>query len=693
MYVSSEELTLPALGEMVQLGMLYDVRTGQFSRLSLWDNDTIKAKQTRDEHVAHSGGFTSSYSLDEARKNAALSVENALNLDVGIIKAKGSAKFLNDKKLSTFEARADVSYTAVRHTRRIPQSILASMQHKPHLKNPHYTHFVSEVVEGGSATLSFVWSCSSSHDAKNASDNLKMIIAKLPISGQVQADTLEDIKANFDGLDISYSEETAEEVSSVKDACRVAREMPNKLGQQLNTLQFKLLPLTILDSTESRAIRKLDAYIISRTSAALSVSTMTQLKLSDLKEQDTFQASFPKIKQQILSFQSAFAMAETEFLQSIRRLLPELRDGTTNYNIKMAELQGVVALFEQRARITGDFIAKKCAEASVIGATIAPLLTHGFENHLAGLKESPTDGENPRLLLSFGSTSINCPRHPLQRDFESTKIGASNGNNSDSSDDDRDNDEEWFENQQTVVNVKEACTALRQQHLLAPPNVAFGLADIDKAYRPFREKRTRTSVGDGVLDYKGKLLIVTGMLPSAPTPPTLAINDQSITVSWVSERNSPESLAIPITGFTVSLCPRANIAKDGAFPRATGNEAFTEMQLEASETTVKIDKLPNSFPLLDDRDYEVMLSVNTVIGRSEWSKAVVGRTHKLLSVSSKMIDFYLTNRHKRSDSQYGRPWELCEYGGKMTLYPGLSIQAEHKCRDHPLRRRACGSYC
>jgi hypothetical protein len=62
-------------------------------------------------------------------------------------------------------------------------------------------------------------------------------------------------------------------------------------------------------------------------------------------EQDVFN-SFPAIKRQISNIQTAFGAAETEFTQAARRLLPELRDGTTNYNTKMSELQGAVSLFE-----------------------------------------------------------------------------------------------------------------------------------------------------------------------------------------------------------------------------------------------------------------------------------------------------------------------------------------------------------
>jgi hypothetical protein len=49
-----------------------------------------------------------------------------------------------------------VSCTIVRRTRRIPQEVLGKMMYGEHLDDKRYTHFVGEVVEGGSATLSFI---------------------------------------------------------------------------------------------------------------------------------------------------------------------------------------------------------------------------------------------------------------------------------------------------------------------------------------------------------------------------------------------------------------------------------------------------------------------------------------------------------------------------------------------------------
>jgi hypothetical protein len=104
---STVVLTLPVLDQDVQLGMLYDVRTAQFfSGVSLWNNDVVNAKQTLDDHEVQNAEFTCSYSLDEARNHVALDVEGSLSLDLGIIKAIGSAKYLSNKKSSTFEVYA-----------------------------------------------------------------------------------------------------------------------------------------------------------------------------------------------------------------------------------------------------------------------------------------------------------------------------------------------------------------------------------------------------------------------------------------------------------------------------------------------------------------------------------------------------------------------------------------------------------
>ncbi|RYP73509.1 hypothetical protein DL770_007759 [Monosporascus sp. CRB-9-2] len=693
-------LSQPALGQDVQLGMLYDARTSQFfGGISLWDNDVVNAKQELDEQKVQNADFTFSYSLEEARSNSSLDVEGSLSLDLKLLSATGSAKYLNDKKSSAYEARIDVSCTIVRRTRRIPQEVLASMKYGKYLDDPRYTHFVAEVVEGGSATLSFVQSCSSAKEAKKITGELKVSIVKIPVKGSAKVEFSEKDESVFENVKISYSGAMAENVSNLEDARRVAGEMPTKLAKQLNTLHYTLLPLTVLYSKANRPIRSLDTGLVTKTAAALKAGTTAGLNLRDLAEQEVFQKQSPAIKRQILNFQTAFSAAENEFTKDARRLLPELRDGTTDEKAKITELQAVVALFQQRTEFAEQFITRKYTEAGVLRTTVATLLADNFENHLGRLtSQSLLDGGAPRLLLSFGGPSIGRANHPLQASIESgsskTNSGAAGKEEDDAEyddDDSGDEDEEWFEDQQTVANVKQSCAALRQQRLLTAPNVsvAFGVASIDTAYRPGKKKKTKTSVGDIVLDNQGKLLIVTGMLPKAPTAPKLTVDGQTITVAWFQEREKLEQLAMPTTGFIIKYRRRVNPLKDGAFPRASENEAATEVNCAASDTRAVLCSLS------DDCDYEVALSVRTTVGVSAWSTLAVGRTAKLPSVASEMIDFFNKNRDmlskvltkknmKPGDAPQRKPWYLYAPGGgssKKTLFLGLTEVARRYSTD------------
>jgi len=684
-------LSQPALGQDVQLGMLYDVRASQFfGGVSLWSNEVVNAKQELDENKVQNADFNFSYSLEEARSNSSLNIEGSLSLDLKMFSATGSAKYLNDKKSSAHEARIDVSCTVVKRTRRIPQEILASMKYEKYLDDPRYTHFVAEVVEGGNATLSFAQSCSSKEEAKKITGELKISIVKIPVSGSAKVEFDEMEEKKFESVRISYSGAMAENVSNLEDARRIAKEMPTKLAKQCNTLHYTLLPLSVLDTKGNRLIRSLDAGLVTKTALALKAGATAGLKLKDLLEHEVFQKKFPGIRPQITNFQTAFSAAETEFQKAARRLLPELRDGTTDENAKVTELQAAIALFEQRTEFAEQFISRKETEANVLHGTVAALLDDKFEDHLGGLKpQSLVEGGVPRFLLSFGGPSIGRTRHPLQEALEAAskaepspekKEEEGEEEEGDSDEDDDDEEEEWFEDQQTVANVRQSCVVLRQQRLLSAPGVtvAFGVASIDAAYRPGKTKKTKTSVGDIVLDNNGKLLIVTGMLCKPLTAPKLAVAGQTITVTWFDERERLEKIAMPTTGYTVKYCRRLNPAKDGAFPRASENEAVTEVQYPASETKAVLASLS------DDCDYEVAVSFQTIVGSSPWSPLTIDRTAKLTSVASEMIDYFNKNRDTlpKKRTAESKPWDMDAPDiGKKTLFPALTEVAKRYATD------------
>jgi hypothetical protein len=147
-----------------------------------------------------------------------------------------------------------------------------------------------------------------------------------------------------------------------------------------------------------------------------------------------------------------------------------------------------------------DFIALKKGEAGYLDAWVAELVDMKFENHLGKLApRSLTGGDLPTLLLSLGGAPIGRAKRPLQANMEAAAGAAENndgdvdaGKDGESSivEEEDEDDDVWFENQIILDTVKQSCTALRQQHILAlEGTVKFAVASI----APVRAHRERPS--------------------------------------------------------------------------------------------------------------------------------------------------------------------------------------------------------
>ncbi|KXH68319.1 hypothetical protein CSAL01_01783 [Colletotrichum salicis] len=287
--VLSRPICQPALGQDVQLGMMYDARTSEFfSGISLWDDSDVNPNEEVDDNQVQNAEFRFSESLEESRKNSSLGLEGSLSLDLQLVTATGAAKYLGDKKSSTHEARIDVSCSVVRRTRRIPRETLAAMKYEQYLDRDQFTHFVSEVVEGGSATLSYVQSCSTAEEAKKVTGELRASAATFPVSGSANLNFSQEEKNKFGNVKISYSGALAESVSNLDDAWRVTREMPSKLARQMNTIHYKLLPLSTIDSRARALIRALDSQLVNKTANALRAGATITLELQSLAELEVY---------------------------------------------------------------------------------------------------------------------------------------------------------------------------------------------------------------------------------------------------------------------------------------------------------------------------------------------------------------------------------------------------------------------
>lgn len=681
---AGKAITLPSLGHDIQLGMLFDVRTMEnFAGASFWDSNVCWREICADaqNNQVQNAEFKFSSSIEEGRKQIGLNAEFCLDLDLELVVPKGSAKYLTGKKSTAFEARVDVTCEVVGRTRRIPQEILSSVGRKKLFTNPRFTHFVAEVVEGGRATLSFVRSCKSSEEMKQVTGELTSKLKIMGTEPNVKATAVctAENKESWDNIDISYSGAFAEtiRVRTIEEALNLVGDMPKMVKQQMNTLWYKLMPLSLLDKTVYRAIREVDSTTVQRITMALKEGKEVRLRLGDLEEHGRLWKSFPSIQSQMSNMFHAFCAADAGFTMTARRLLPELRDGDTDFASKNGELLSAAAWFERQIQVATNFISAKRAEEDILSKTIEPLLADSFEDYLTNqVPLSIVSDGPPLLLLSLGGKELSSTRHQLQAVLESQSI-AREGDNEAS---------EWFQNRHIVSGVRTACNELRslrsRQDASWSCHTKFGVGAIANAYRSGAQYHSETVLGDIVLDYEGTLTIATTLLPLTPDEPQLqVVNGQSIDVCWRGDVPDVNG-TVDITGHVVRYRPIPYA--HGDTPKLSANEQYREVHtLPASSEGGPLVRLTGLF---DNCDYEVKICSKTLIGPSEWSKSAIVRTDKLASIALRIIEFF----HAHSDisasgvsSKGCNGWSLSE--DKKSLYLGHAIVCERYCSKEPYR--------
>lgn len=673
---------MPALGKNIELGMLFDARSSQFySGLSLWDNADINYEDVKiNNQTIQDSSFMFSYSLKDARDQVGLNVEGSLALDLGIISAEGSGKYLTEQKKSAFEARVNVTCTITHSTRRIPQELLASMKHERHLSDDRFTHFVSEVVKGSTATLSFSQECSSEDEMKHIVGALRVKLMAIKVEGAASVEMKEDNSSRFEKVNVSYRGAIAESVTTVDDAIKLARELPKKLMKQSNTLSYTVIPLSILDSSIRRFIRTLDVNMMTQTAAVVEAGRETTLILKFIEE--NVPQDFSGIKQQVMNFEAAYSAAYTSFTDVVRRLLPELRGESTNYDLRIGELRTTVALFEQRTAIARLYCERKEQEMEKLRSIVDKLIKYGFHNRL-NVSTATLSASQPQLMFTFGGVGKSGQgqvKHPLQVKLESEKIEETEADDDD--DDGADEDVEWYEDDENNARVMKSIKKLKDlySHQEAYARIGekryveFVFGSIAKAFRISSGRKSSAHFGDILLVYDGKAVVLTDHFPEPPTP-YAHVKGQTITVTWdkcPSADNLVENYC-PTEEFIIYYRPRPNPSKDGIFPSVTDNEQQLEKRVPMNAFS------QYSFGLSDLRencDYEISMSMVSMIGRSASSKEIIARTEKSPSAALELIRFYSENSAllsiERSDT---KRWEMTE-DAQPTLYLGHSINAE-----------------
>jgi len=680
-----EVIEAPALGKQVQIGELYNARLMQrYAGVSLWSS----AEVASDSNVTLTGGNCEFYfcaSTKELREKWKLSAEGSLLIDAGLAKVDGSVSCLKERSNTQHEATVYIMCSRENRKRSLRTDVVVDVKNAQWLENENFTHYVSEVTEGGYAVLTFTQKCASKEEALQVSGKLSASLRGLvyspvvSVSGTVGADVSSTNAQKIDTSEIQVSMQgtVVLSVTSFEEAVSVARRLPDILAEHTNTMSFVLNPLNIIDNKYRRLVRELSDNIVGRLSDAFGAGRSMELELCALGTPQQ-REQYPFLSDQIQGVTNAWREVRNKLQCSAREILPHLKSGDLSndeYDRHELKLLHFVTIFERCHDIAQRFVANKRDELDVLDCTISAVTGMGMEDNVSVRTLNLVDGSKPRLVLNFGGAKLMVTNHPsaaLLKDMihepESQTISAlklddvpPSRSSSSSSLADMDSEGavaqnsqcvEWFRDSNVKVRLERSCSNLKQ--LLscnAHGDIRFVVGFLEKAAPWSRRatlsttrKRVAAQIGDVILDDGVRPpLIVTNNLPCrAPSCPSLHVTDQSITVSW-SYKEDDEYFKP--ASFVVCYRPRPGGDDGRAWRhRIEADEPFVERQVSGTAHSCTLSGLH------DGVKYEVQvyaqLSHGLLSNRSESSFA---ETLKLATEAESLLDFYFQNEAQLSE--------------------------------------------
>eukprot|EP00961_Rhodomonas_salina_P036714 493308-Rhodomonas_salina.1 len=280
-------------------------------------------------------------------------------------------------------------------------------------------------------------------------------------------DWKEKEKSKFEGTNIFVSGAIQSAIGTFEEAASVGKALPETLSKHCNTLSFKLLPVSLLDSQVRRMVREIDDDVLAHLSRSLKTYTQTMRRVNDLQSKDILK-SFPRIKKQIEGFATASQTFVNNYRTHVRTLLPALKDGAASQedsNKIAVDLMSAVQIATHNEGIATKFAESKERECEILSATVANLLKAGLANFLDNAKQLPdiVGNSDPRILLSIAGKNMGKSPHPretqLQKLGSSQAVPSCDDKNSDDSEDSDDEEEEWCDDDTVVAYLRQSCAA------------------------------------------------------------------------------------------------------------------------------------------------------------------------------------------------------------------------------------------
>eukprot|EP00118_Oscarella_pearsei_P014135 m.119254 g.119254 ORF g.119254 m.119254 type:complete len:1286 (+) comp37681_c0_seq2:88-3945(+) len=665
----AKPIVLPSLGHQLELGQFYDACANTFyDGLSAWTAEEVQRTQMTVE--CPQTDFRLSTSNSERDESAGLNVEGSVSVKLELFKVSGSAKYLNETKTHAYEARVGATCWVKTRERTMPMEQLMNLKYDKVLKNPKLTHFVSKVVEGGQAHLSFSKQCSSTEEETDLKGELAGTIKQLvSLDGSLNVDKKDEMIEKHKSCEVQLTCDYSPQHSIVTFARAIeeAEHFPQCLKGKTHTLEVHLLPVETLDSTELRICRSLDEIDMNDVSALIDDFQQARLDLAYTKDKVVNEKWFPNIGKQVQRVEKELIDADIAFRNMCTKILPQLRGARAldESTLQLKEsLRKAINAAQKAVKMTSRFVAAKKKEKLMIDRILAE--AGDVINDLA--QEEPIAAHSSSLSLSLAEADTS--KHPVQKKLRRCKERIASCDDVDvksdsESDEDESDDEEmaesteWFSDSKNIAkNIFEHLQLIKETKRL---NEEGGLHKsmiyrISRTAKIDKPRKAPVACGDVVVaDERGvKCKAVFHGQPTGVKEFEEKEPMPHITVQWRGESQimPDDNLKCRIKYW--KICDDTDRPPNSADEAPHVNEESADVDILVDAESPRV-RLPDQ--LTDGCYYGVSVQiVSGLVGLSPPSPGVVLQTSRAPSIVSEVVDFY----KKETRRLQNNGWELDE---------------------------------
>uniref|UniRef100_A0A667ZT28 Uncharacterized protein n=1 Tax=Myripristis murdjan TaxID=586833 RepID=A0A667ZT28_9TELE len=334
---SLKTIKMAALGRPFSLGMLYDCRQDSLiPGMTLWDPDALE-KDAREKPQPHNDfEIVASESLED--KSSALNVDASLKASflAGLVEVGGSAKYLNDSKISKNQARVTLKYKTTTKFQEL------SMKHlgRNNVKHPYVfdkgiaTHVVTGILYGAQAFFVFDREVSENENYQTIECSLKVMIQQIPglvVQGRHSLQMTETDPANVQNFSCKFHGDfnLQRNPVSFQDAIEVYQSLPTLLGANgENAVPVKvwLMPLKSLNSAAAQLVHQISIRSVMEAQSVLEDFSDLEMRCNDAIKNSTTQ-QFPQIRKKLKTFKELLSEYKLEFQRTLAKKIPSIRGG------------------------------------------------------------------------------------------------------------------------------------------------------------------------------------------------------------------------------------------------------------------------------------------------------------------------------------------------------------------------------